>query len=177
MFGIIAGVLVGVWAIYTMLAEEMNVKMAVAEIQLVREAAVQFKNNNGNGKYNGMTLATFGPYLGDGIGLLRDNSPYGITIGNTFGSSIDLTSDRYRGGGRDGGDIYMTYRDIPNMNICRQVLERFGEVTELTQYGETGYYIPVGKTIFGYVGGANYYAAGCLKDNYSGLVSLQLYID
>ena len=87
-FGVIAGVLIGVWAIYTMLAEETDVKNAVAEIVLIREAAVQFKRYDGNGKYNNMTLATFGIYLGDGIAQVEDINYLdsgGVVLTNTFG--------------------------------------------------------------------------------------------
>ena len=63
-FGIIAGVLIGVWAMYTMLADEVDVKAAVAEIQIIREAAVQFKTHNGNGKYNNMTACDIRELLG-----------------------------------------------------------------------------------------------------------------
>ena len=174
-FGIIAGVLIGVWAMYTMLAEETDVKAAVAEIRSIREAAVQFKANDGNGKYNGMTLAKFGSYLGDGVAQEGDNPPYGVVLTNTFGNHLLLNSDAFKGGpGRTGGDLSMTSHGIPNMNVCKQILEHFGEVKGS---GSGGFYIPAGKSIFGYVGGANEYDSGCIEDEYGDGPILTLYID
>ena len=112
--------------------------------------------------------------MGDGIPQLRDNSPYGVVLGSIFGNQLPLTSDAYRGGGRTGENIYMTYRGIPNINMCKQVLEHFGEVVE----GNTGsFYIPAGKSIFGYHGGANEHESGCRDDPYEAGVILNLYID
>ena len=182
MFGIIAGVLIGVWAMYTMLAEETDVKAAVAEIQLIREAAVQFKHNDGGGKYNGMTLATFGSYLGDGVAQDMDIAPYGVILTNTFGGSLSLFSDRYGFNGTDGGNLLLTSDGIPNLNICRQILEHFGEIQMIASTLEGGgdptttYYIPIGKSIFGYVGSPDENGSGCSPGGYYG-TTLQLRID
>ena len=180
-FGIIAGVLIGVWAMYTMLSEEADVKAAVAEIQIIREAAVQFKTHDGNGTYNNMTLATFGSYLGDGVDQDSDYNPYGVVLNNTFGDYVFLFSDSFSPANGGGGDIYMTSHGLPNMNICRQILEHFGEVQAIDSIGEggvssTNYHIPVGKSIFGYVSSTGA-GSGCAHDSYSGRVILTLYID
>ena len=183
-FGIIAGVLIGVWAMYTMLAEETDVKAVVAEIVLIREAAVQFKRNDGNGKYNNMTLATFGIYLGDGIAQVGDISPDGVVLTNTFGDFILLASDAFSGASdRTGGDLFLESYGIPNMNVCKQILEHFGEVQAI---GSGNYYIPKGKSIFGYLGGSDEYASGCQSSYADSLLGkevkvrgarLTLYID
>ena len=184
-FGIIAGVLIGVWAMYTMLSDEADVKTAVAEIQIIREAAVQFKTHDGNGKYDGMTLATFGSYLGDGIAQDMDRGgSYGIILTNTFGGPLTLKSDRFRGTG--GGNLLLRSILIPSMNICRRILEHFGEVQAITSENEgigggttTDYYIPVGKSIFGYVGAPDQNGSGCTyqTDYGYGQAKLNLRID
>ena len=50
-FGIIAGVLVGVWAIYVMLGDEVDAQAVVTEIGMLRQAATDYKKA-GNGAYN-----------------------------------------------------------------------------------------------------------------------------
>ena len=164
-FGIIAGVLIGVWGMYTILAEENDVKAAVAEIRLIREAAVQFKHNDGGGKYNNlnMTLATFGSYLGDGVAQDKDFK-YGVVLINTFGQDLFL------GGGSTGENLILQTH-IPNLNVCRKILEHFGEVQAIDYrpggyYPKTHYYIPAGKSIFGYLGGPNEYTSGCSCNTY-----------
>ena len=185
-FGIIAGVLIGVWAMYTMLAEETDVKTAVAEIQLIRDAAVQFKHNDGGGKYDGMTLATFGSYLGDGVAQQADNPPYGVLLTNTFGDTVILASDYYALESTDGGNFYLVSHGIPNMYVCKRILEHFGEVQATTFTVRDGgggltempaYYIPRGKSIFGYVGGADSSVSGCRIERSGHKASLSLRID
>ena len=176
-FGIIAGVLIGVWAMYTMLSEEADVKAAVAEIQIIREAAVQFKTHDGNGKYNDITLATFGSYLGDGVAQDMDAGIYGIVLTNVFGGSLTLTPGYLT----SGENLQLASANILSMNICRQILEHFGEVQATTREKEDGgtsttYYIPVGKSIFGYVGGSPN-GSGCSYSNYGGPVILDFRID
>ena len=160
----------------------LTCKSAVAEIQIIREAAVQFKTHDGDGKYNGMTLATFGSYLGDGVAQEEDYGTYGVILNNIFGGYVFFISDTFRGGGRTGGDAYMTSNGIPNMNVCQQILEHFGEVQVIESIGEggalsTSYHIPVGKSIFGYVGSPTAAGSGCAPDSYSGKATLTLYID
>ncbi len=180
-FSIIAGVLISVWAMYTILSEETDVKAAVAEILVIREAAVQFKTHDGNGKYNNIRLARFGSYLGDGIAQSHEYAGIMVLI-NTFGGRVTLTSDTLWG--RDGGNLYMTFYSIPNMNVCRKILEHFGEVQAINYsdrlWGSvTGYYIPVGKSFAGYVGGIDHTEAGCRYYSYSrsGGITLVLHID
>ena len=182
-FGIIASVLIGVWAVYTMLAEETDVKAAVAEIQVIREAAVQFKHNDGGGKYNNMTLATFGSYLGDGVAQVSDDS-IGVTLASTFGEDIFLSSDAFTFGGTNGGNLLLTSFGISSLNVCKQILEHFGEVQAFDRpIGEgglparTNYYIPAGKSIFGYVGGPDEYTSGCIYNVFSRKTTLTLRID
>ena len=47
-FGIIAGLLIGVWAMYTMLEEDAEVKRTVASVQMLREAATTYRFTNNN---------------------------------------------------------------------------------------------------------------------------------
>ncbi len=71
-FGIIAGVLIGVWAMYTMLGDKTEVQKAVAEIQMLQQAAATFKSASETGNYAsfpGFTPAPLKPYLGkSGLG-------------------------------------------------------------------------------------------------------------
>ena len=65
-FGIIAGVLVTVWAMYTMLADEVGWKNSVAEVQMLRQAARQYKHSAKDGTYADVSMAGLAPYLGQG---------------------------------------------------------------------------------------------------------------
>ncbi len=115
-------------------------KAAVAEIQLIREAALQFKHNDGEGTYNNMTLAAFGSYLGDGIAQ-EENRPgpmCGVVLNNIFGRYLFLNS----AGG--GSNLNLTSNGIPNVEICKRILEHFREIQEVSSGGSgaTDYYIP-----------------------------------
>ena len=44
------------------------------------------------------------------------------------------------------------------MNVCKQILEHFGEVQAI---GRGGYYIPKGKAILGYLGSSDENGSGC----------------
>ncbi len=173
-FGIIAGVLVGVWAMYTMLAEEADVKTAVAEILLIREAAVQFKTNNGGGKYHFVNIGTISAFkgylgtLGDG---LQNISQRGFEITNTFGDILTLRN--VKSGMPIYQNIYVRSRGIPTLETCRRMLERFGEVEESSG---NEYYIPAGKAISGYRGGPDFNHSGCFR-NPKGIVIFRVVID
>ena len=151
-FGIIAGVLIGVWAMYTMLAEKTDVKAAVTEIQMLQNAAITYKNHSGTNNYStlaplalmGSVLPALRPYLG-GSGLADGQ--------NIFGESIDVYIEPYP----TGENLVVDYLGVTDMDICRQILEHFGEVTEVSA---EEFKIEPGKTISGYVGG-EFYNTGC----------------
>ncbi len=96
-FGIIAGVLVGVWAMYTLLADDADVKAVVADILLIQGAAAQYKQANPTNNYRDLGFVNDGgitPYLGDGIGAETETliGPYYEVLINTFGGEVHLTS-------------------------------------------------------------------------------------
>ena len=143
-FGIIAGVLIGVWAMYAMLSSESDTQTAIADIQLLRNAANEFKHATGqDNKYTHATLDALKPYLGDGR-LTNDR--------NIFGSRISVTP-------RDTDqNLELKYPGVPTSDICQKILERFGEVTRTESLGMVGdievtLTVESGKTISGYVGG------------------------
>ncbi len=82
-FGIIAGVLIGVWAMYTMLGDKSDSQTAIAEIQMIKKAAHEYKYAPGKqNKYGGASMAALKPYLGQS----------GVANGqNIFGTAITAT--------------------------------------------------------------------------------------
>ena len=151
MFGIIAGVLVGVWAMYTMLGDKTDAQSAIAEIQMLKKAAHEYKYALGKeNKYTDVTMAALKPYLGQS----------GVAVGqNIFGATIGV---RPENSARDLTVIYDGFRDI---DICRQVLNQFGQVTDIVPDQDmdmlASCYIEDGKTISGFVGGENPGVTGC----------------
>ena len=143
MFGIIAGVLIGVWAMYTLLGDNSDVQAVVAEVRMIREAAVTYKNAGGTNDYSPLASAgdvalALTPYLGESD--LADGW-------NIFGEGVSLYLQPYPA----GQDLVMEYPGIPSIETCRRILEHFGEVTEVLAGEE--FMIEPGKTISGYVGG------------------------
>ena len=154
-FGIIAGVLIGVWAMYTMLGDKSDAQTAIAEIQMIKKAAHEYKYAPGKkNKYDGATMDALKPYLGQS----------GVASGqNIFGTTITVTpagSDR---------DLQVVYEGVRDIDICRQILNQFGQVqgraAKTDAMGavtkEAGIYIEAGKTISGYVGGSDDTKTGC----------------
>ena len=141
-FGIIAGVLIGVWAMYTMLSDESEAQMVIAEIQMLQRAAVDYKTKSGTNSYIAIGSDGFEalkPYLGQGG--LRDGQ-------NIFSEVIELSSP----------SSYVThltakYPGIPSMDICRKIINHFGEVGSTGQGDSEQFYVVSGKTLAGYVGG------------------------
>ncbi len=79
--------LIGVWAMYTLLAEETDVKALVSDIQMLQDAAVQFKSAGGTNTYESLYDYSYPytdalkPYLGQS----------GLAGGvHVFGDNIDL---------------------------------------------------------------------------------------
>ena len=146
MFGIIAGVLIGVWAMYTMLSDQSDASVAIAEIQLLTSAGQQYKANNAiSNTYWNVNHAQLMPYLGEGmqgVDVLGEGS-------NVFGGRIRVYPD-FRSG---AANMKVEYHGIRSIGICKRILENFGEVEEVPfLQNTTNYVIPAGKTITGYVG-------------------------
>ncbi len=141
-FGIIAGVLIGVWAMYTMLSDESEAQMAITEIQMLQRAAVDYKTGSSTNSYTAIGSDGFEalkPYLGQSG--LRDGQ-------NIFSEVIELSSS----------SSYVThltakYPGIPRMDICRKIINHFGEVGSTGQGASEQFYVVSGKTLAGYVGG------------------------
>ena len=168
MFGIIAGVLVSVWAMYTLLSEDADAKSAVAEVRMIKEAARAYKAANGN-SYNGIGLGKgLTPYLGQSN--LSQADALGI-LTNYFGSFILMIPE-----GR--GHIQLLYSGFPRYQACTQVLKSFGEVDELSHDcgGTPIQYIPAGQTITGFIGDNSELISGCSCDA-QGQASLSLTIE
>ena len=167
-FGIIAGVLIGVWAMYTVLSEDADAKNVVAEVRMIREAARAYKAANGN-SYNGIGGGKgLVPYLGQSN--LSQADALG-TLTNYFGSLILIFPDGL-------GHIGLLYAGFPGYQACTQVLKSFGEVEELSDdcRGTPTQYIPAGQTITGFIGGDSELESGCSCDG-NGQASLLLTIE
>ena len=157
-FGIIAGVLIGVWAMYTMLGDKSDAQSAIAEIQMIKKAAHEYKYAPGKqNKYEGANMAALKPYLGQS-GVASGQNIFGTTI-----TAAPENSDR---------DLDVEYQGVRDIDICRQILNHFGQVKDVhtpesvdgdgnTIAAKDQTYIEAGKTISGYVGGANETVTGC----------------
>ena len=153
-FGIIAGVLIGVWAMYTMLGDKSDAQTAVAEIQMLQRAATEYKHTPGNdNKYTGATLiSNLKPYLGQG----------GLSDGqNIFGATVGITPEN------SDQDLRVSYPGVRDLDICRQVLNYFGKINS-TDTEDLGMNVTIsaisiskGNTISGYVGGTDSTGTGC----------------
>lgn len=141
-FGIIAGVLIGVWAMYTMLSDESEAQMAITEIQMLQRAAVDYKTESGTNSYTDIDSEGFEvlkPYLGQSG--LRDGQ-------NIFSEAIELSS-----GAWTAGHLRAKYPGIPSMDICRKIINHFGEVGSTGQGEGEQFYVVSGKALAGYRGG------------------------
>ena len=67
-FGIIAGVLVGVWAIYFMLLGEIESDRLLADVRILQDAAVRYKQANGSSYENVSAVKLIG-YVGESLSL------------------------------------------------------------------------------------------------------------
>ncbi len=163
-FGIIAGVLVGVWAIYTVLSDEVDTQALVNDVLLLRDAAIQFRNAGGTNSYKHLSdypypsADALKPYLGQGS--LRD----GVNI---FGGEIIFytwdPNDR---------DLGVLFTEIPTIDLCVSALKHFGEVID---HYDDSYSIAPENTIPGFVGG-NWESMGCEK-YWTGDVDMYIRID
>ena len=153
-FGIIAGVLIGVWAIYTMLAEESDARTVIAEIEMIRSATVQYKHATGQNQYlysdfpgGRLDQSALVPYLGQS-GLADGRNVFGERIFMVLNFPID--------------DLIIAYPGVPSFSICRKVLSRFGVVTDFPGYEAID--ILKGDAIRGYKG-SNLGDTSCERDS------------
>jgi hypothetical protein len=169
-FGIIAGVLIGVWAMYTMLGDKSDAQTAIAEIQMIKKAAHEYKYAPGKqNKYGGvgMDLTQLQPYLGQS-GIANSQ--------NIFGTAVTLVAANTE------RDLDVTYDGVRDLDICRQILNHFGTVTDATRMTgtppvTTGYvHIALGGTISGYVGDPSETITGC-EEKTGGGYTLNIRID
>ena len=169
-FGIIAGVLIGVWAMYTLLGDKADSQAAIAEVHMLKKAAHEYKYAPGRqNKYTEVTMAGLKPYLGQS----------GVANGqNIFGTAITITpenSDR---------DLRVTYPGVRDLDVCRQILNQFGQVKDkmtmmmmgMMMTTNTTLQIEAGNTISGYVGGDDT-DTGCTKDTANSTYNLHILID
>lgn len=113
-FGIAAIILTSVWATYDVLTDEVDALAAIAEIQLIRKAANDYRNAPAhlNTYMNiGTDLSNLKPYLGQNT--LLDSV-------NIFGGTVAIAAVP------DNLDLDVTYPYVPSGNICWQILEYFG---------------------------------------------------
>ena len=155
-FGSIAGVLIGVWAMYTMLGDKSVVWTAMTEIQIIKKAAHKYKYALGrqNRYKNGDIAADMDalkPYLGQS-GVANGQNIFGATI---VATPLEMIDHR---------DLQVKYGGIRDLDICRQILNYFGEVVTAAANDDgspADLYIEMGKTISGYVGGIDGKRTGC----------------
>ena len=160
-FGIIAGVLFGVWAMYTLLADDADAKAVVAEILLIQGAAVQYKQASSASKYlniGSVNDSGITPYLGDGIRTKTNINMFtgsSEVIINTFGDEISLIPLN------SGEDLALAYGRTPSMNVCLKALQRFGNIQKVLSGRKVDYNIPPGETVSGFVGHTSVQNSGC----------------
>ncbi len=146
-FGIIAGVLIGVWAIYTMVSEDTDRKNAIAEIQMIQQAALAHKRGSGANDYVSYTGVSFAaaramlrPYLGSSALAEGVN-----TFGEIFYIYTFISNE----------DLQLAYYGIPHADTCVRILEQFGIVDH------SGFYpvIKQGDAITGFRGSDSFETA------------------
>ena len=167
-FGIIAGVLIGVWAMYTMLSDEADAQALVRDIQMLQEAAVQFKSAGGTNTYEHIYEGSY-TYLDEALKPYLGQSSLADGV-HVFGGDIDVSTWTL-----NDGDLGVQLFDIPNIDLCVRALSHFGTVTEGDDYGL--YYIDAGDTIRGFVGGGWVENMGCEWDTYLDYTDMYIRID
>ena len=146
-FGIIAGILIGVWAMYTLLSDGADVQTAVAEILMLQEAAVTYKHNSERKDYRNVSHRALKPYLGQS----------GVADGyNIFGGEIYISLSSPK-------NLSLQYTRVPTMELCMQILSHFGEVVVYYDADNAVDYVemPKGNTIRGFVGSPYSDITGC----------------
>ena len=162
-FGIIAGVLVGVWAMYTLLGNKVDAQTAIVEIQMIRDAAVQYRNLTNKYNYldfpsSKIQLTPLASYLGQS----------GLADGqNIFGEQVHTYPSLPRNTNLD-----VSYGGVPSLDICRQILNNFGVVQDFPSIEAID--IHPGDTISGYIG-SSWGDTGC--ERVGGSFTLSIIVD
>ena len=155
---------------YTMLGDKSDAQTAIAEIQMIKKAAHEYKYAPGkDNRYGGATMATLKSYLGQS-GLASGQNIFGTLI-----TAGPVSGER---------DLAIKYPGVRSLDICRQILNQFGEVVytpeEVAEDGDVDSaafaHINAGKTISGFVGGNNPATTGCRQTN-GGAYILNVRID
>lgn len=159
--GILASVLIFVRTMYIVYGNESDIQTAVTEIKMIKDAANAFKfsSKQEGQQYTdiGTNLSKLKPYLGQNR----------LSSGrNVFGESISIAATN------TDRDLDVIYPGVHDVDICRGILEHFGQVNQsgVTYVGEKGnvvsqkdeLYIDFGETILGYIGGDTN-VTGCQK--------------
>ena len=162
MFGIIAGVLVSIWAMYTMLGDESDTKMIVTEIQLIRAAVQEYRTAGGALADLPGNFESLQPYVGAGFDDSLNGLGYPITLRDGFPSPSGNPND-------DNMSVALVYYGVTDYALCVKVLQHFGEIHgNPTANKRTGtVQLEAGKTISGYVGSADPQISGCVYNKKS----------
>ena len=141
-FGIIAGVLIGVWAMYTMLSDESEIKTTIAEVEIIKDALHEYRNAGGNyatlRRLDPTSDNTYGQFGQIGLGPYLPIN-FGSDARNILGGQINFRNL--------GNNMMMTYSGFSSYEKCRRVLEHFGEIIEDDHHGSS---IVDGTTIYGF---------------------------
>ena len=143
-----------------MLEDKSHVQVAANEIQLLQRAAVKYRHAPVHANtYAGFTdIADLELYLG------RNQLGDGVNI---FGEDIDVSP-------RPGDlDLQVEYPGVPSIEVCQQILENFGTVTD---NGSDTLVINPNDTLPGYIGGT-YTETGCSKPPGSDVYDMAIIID
>ena len=164
-FGIIVGLLVGAWTMYAVFVEEARAQQAITEIQMIKQAANEFKRESGGTTQNlytnaGTNLDALMPYLGQG--RLEDSR-------NVFGGKISISARN------TNKDLRIRYLGVLNLDVCWQILDSFGDVQRNVVGTDIELNIPSGDALPGYLGGTSY-NTGC-KPVSDGTYDLRVLID
>ena len=164
-FGIIAGVLIGVWAMYTVLEEDAEVKRTVAAILMLREAATAYRFTNNN-EYTDQQYFDFAK-----SGYVMD-TPLAPYLGNADDRLAEIYVTVY--GKSLGGNVVLSMGTVTNASVCEKILQHFGEV-EIDEYtisygtiSNSYSHLVISDPIRGYVGGTGQLAPSQCDESYDG---------
>ena len=120
-FSIIAGVLIGLWMLYDMIGDDVGAKALISEVQMLRQAATDYKEAPTNQKryrpdhFTSSGITALKPYLGD-RGMTVDGR-------SSVGSNIEVEVVRQ-------GYLQIKIPRIRKIAVCRKALGNFGEVVK-----------------------------------------------
>lgn len=155
-FGIIAGVLVGVWAMYSMLSSESDAKKIVTEIQLVRAAVQEYRTTGGAFEDLPGNFESLQPYVGAGLEKGVNGLGHGLVLGPGFPNPFNSAAGAVT--------VALFYPGIADFSLCAKALQHFGQIRTISREGRKVAYLVAGTTVSGYLGGGTNYNnadAGC----------------